>query len=33
MISIILLLIIFLTMLATGGFKDNEKEGRGTNLW
>ena len=33
MISIILLLIIFLTMLATGGFKDNEKEARGTNLW
>ncbi len=33
MISIILLVIIFLTMLATGGFKDSEKEARGANLW
>ena len=33
MISIILLVIIFLTMLATGGFKDSEREARGANLW
>ena len=33
MISIILLVIIFLTLLATGGFKDSKNEARGANLW
>lgn len=33
MISIILLVIIFVTMLLTGGFKDNKNEARGANLW
>ena len=33
MISIILLVIIFVTMLATGGFKDDGREARGANLW
>lgn len=33
MISIILLVIIFLTMLATGGFKDSNTDTRGANLW
>lgn len=33
MISIILLVIIFLTLLATGGFKDSDREARGANLW
>ncbi len=33
MISIILLVIIFLTMLATGGFKDSNTDARGANLW
>ncbi len=33
MISIILLVIIFLTMLATGGFKDSKTQTRGANLW
>ncbi len=33
MISIILLVIIFLTMLATGGFKDSKNDARGANLW
>ena len=33
MISIILLAIIFLTLLATGGFKDSKTEARGANLW
>ena len=33
MISIILLVIIFLTLLATGGFKDEKDNARGANLW
>lgn len=33
MISIILLVIIFITMLVTGGFKDGKQEARGANLW
>lgn len=33
MISIILLVIIFLTLLATGGLKDSRTEARGANLW
>ena len=34
MISIILLIIIFLSMLLTGGFKsEKESEARGVNLW
>ena len=33
MISIILLVIIFLTLLATGGFKEDKSNARGANLW
>ena len=33
MISIILLVIIFLSMLLTGGFKDSKNDARGANLW
>ena len=33
MISIILHVIIFITMLVTGGFKDGKQEARGANLW
>ena len=33
MISIILLVIIFLTLLATGGFKEDKSNVRGANLW
>lgn len=33
MISIVLLVIIFLSMLLTGGFKDDKNEARGANLW
>lgn len=33
MISIILLFIIFLSMLFSGGFKENKQETRGANLW
>ncbi len=33
MISIILLVVIFLTMLVTGGFRDSKQEARGANLW
>ncbi len=33
MISIILLVIIFLSMLATGGFKNDNENSRGSNLW
>ena len=33
MISIILLVLIFLTMLLTGGFKGEKSDARGTNLW
>lgn len=33
MISIILLVIIFLTLLATGGFKEDKDNARGANLW
>ena len=33
MISIILLVIIFVTMLLTGGFKSDKQETRGANLW
>ena len=33
MISIILLVIIFLTMLLTGRFKDETRDARGANLW
>ena len=33
MISIILLVIILLTLLATGGFKDEKDNARGANLW
>lgn len=33
MISIILLVIIFLTLLATSGFKEDKSNARGANLW
>lgn len=33
MISIILLVIIFLTLLATGGFEEDKSNARGANLW